>query len=354
MKQITLGIVGGGQLGRMSALAAARLGIRTVIFTPEQNSPASFVSNQTFIADYSDQAALKTFAATVDVISYEFENIPIETVRFLKKLKPVYPEESLLEVAQDRISEKSYLNSIGIPTAKWAPVANPDDITYTLKSWKTTSGILKTTRFGYDGKGQARISTLSEIETKWTQFNGAPLILEEIVDFAHEISVIVARDAQGIMETYGPMLNEHQNHILSRTIVPAGLPTSLTDEAIKITKDLAQQLNLRGVLTLEMFVTKDGRIVANEIAPRTHNSGHWSIDACAVSQFENHVRTVCGLPVGKPEPHSDAEMLNLIGRDIEKAQQYLKEPAACVHLYGKFEARNGRKMGHVTRLKPKN
>lgn len=353
MKQITLGILGGGQLGRMSALAAARLGIKTVIFTPELNSPAFFVSHETVNAEYSDFESLSAFAAKVDVISYEFENIPVETVTYLKKLKPVYPDERLLEVAQDRIAEKSFLNEIGIPTARWSSARSKDEILAQLELWNAQECILKTTRFGYDGKGQARVSRDSDIDTVLTQFKNTPLIMEEIVNFDHEISVIVARDQNGAMETYGPMRNEHEHHILSRTHVPAGLDPKLMDQAVSLTKSLAERLNLRGVLTLELFVTKDGRILANEIAPRTHNSGHWTIDACAVSQFENHVRTVCGLPVGAPARHSDAEMHNLIGNDIEKARSELATPGACIHDYGKTEVRPGRKMGHITYIKPK-
>jgi 5-(carboxyamino)imidazole ribonucleotide synthase len=354
MKTPILGILGGGQLGRMSALAAARLGIKTIIFTPEKDSPASFVSNQTLMAEYSDKSALQDFAGKVDVISYEFENIPLETITYLEKLKAVYPDNRLLEASQDRVTEKSFLNKIGIHTARWHDTQSAQDIKLKLSEWGANSCILKTTRFGYDGKGQARIQTHSDIDAAWTQFQNAPLIMEEIVDFAHEISVIVARDQFGGMETYGPMLNEHKNHILSRTIVPAHLDPALMDQAVAMTKNLAEKLNLRGVLTLEMFVTKDGHLLANEIAPRTHNSGHWSIDACAVSQFENHVRTVCGLPVGAPGRHSDAEMLNLIGDDVLTASKYLTQENACLHLYGKHDIVEGRKMGHVTFLKDKN
>lgn len=354
MKTPILGILGGGQLGRMSALAAARLGIKTIIFTPEKNSPASFVSNQTLMAEYSDFTALKVFAEKVDVISYEFENIPLETIVYLEKLKPVYPDNRLLEASQDRVTEKSFLNKIGIPTARWHDIQSAQDIKSKLSEWGSVSCILKTRRFGYDGKGQARIQTHSDIDAAWTQFKNTPLIMEESIDFAHEISVIIARDQLGNMETYGPMLNEHKNHILSRTIVPAGLDEGLMVEALEMTKNLAEKLNLRGVLTLEMFVTKEGKILANEIAPRTHNSGHWSIDACAVSQFENHVRTVFGLPVGAPGRHSDAEMLNLIGDDILTASKYLAQENACLHLYGKQDVVLGRKMGHVTFLKDKN
>ena len=352
--KITLGILGGGQLGRMSALAAANIGIRTVIFTPEKGSPASQVAAKTITADYSDEQALKQFSEMVDVISYEFENIPVDTVEYLTNLKPVYPDKKLLEVAQDRIDEKSFLNSIDIPTARWAAPKSPENALEILREWGAESCIFKTTRFGYDGKGQARYTMDTDIETIWTQFNNAPLIMEEIVDFECEISVIVARDADGNTIHYGPMLNEHKNHILSTTTVPAPLGQKVQDEAVHLTRKLAQELDLRGVLTLELFVTKDGQLLANEIAPRTHNSGHWSIDACAHSQFENHVRAVCALPVVEPTRHSDCIMHNLIGADVFKAKlNYINNPQACYHSYGKAETREGRKMGHVTVLKEK-
>ncbi len=351
MKKITLGILGGGQLGRMSAMAAARLGISCIILTPENDSPAAQVASKTIIADYDDETALKAFAAQCDFITYEFENIPVKIVQYIKKLKPVYPDDNLLEVAQDRIAEKTYLNTINIPTTRWNAPKTPQDIRNTLSEWGAKSAILKTTRFGYDGKGQARISSDSDIDTTWSQFKGQELILEEIVNFDCEISVIIARDSAGKSEIYGPMVNEHKNHILHKTTMPCPLSQDIQDQAkVAITK-LADSLNLIGVMTLELFVTKDGQILANEIAPRTHNSGHWTIDACAVSQFENHVRSVCGLPIAAAMRHSDCEMLNLIGDDVDKIDDYLKTPGTCVHLYGKHETREGRKMGHVTILK---
>ncbi len=351
MNKITLGILGGGQLGRMSALAAANLGISVVIFTSEKNSPASLVAAKTIIADYTDERALKEFSKIVDVISYEFENIPIETIHFLQKLKPVYPNEKLLEVSQDRRSEKNFLGSIKIPTGRYAPVDKPQDMLDTLEKWNADSCILKTTRFGYDGKGQARYTSDSNIDTLWTQFNGAPLIMEEIIDFDCEISVIVARDATGKTIHYDPGLNEHKNHILSKTTVPAPLDKNVLSEAVSLAEKLAKDVNLRGVLTLELFVTKDNRLLANEIAPRTHNSGHWTIDACAHSQFENHVRAVCGLPVIEPHRHSPCEMHNLIGDDINLIEKYQRQENACLHDYGKQDIRPGRKMGHITILK---
>ena len=350
----TLGIVGGGQLGRMSAQAAEKLGIKTVIFTPQDNSPASQVAEETVIGNYDNEAALKSFADKVEVISYEFENIPVKTVEYLKTLKPVYPDSSLLEVSQDRIQEKTFLNSIDIPTARWSAPQKPQDVLDTLQEWNATECILKTTRFGYDGKGQARYTGDTNIETLWTQFNGSPLIMESIVDFEHEISVVVARDQKKNTIHYGPMLNEHKNHILDKTFIPANLDKAIEDKAIEITRTLAQSIDLCGVLTLEMFISSNGEILANEIAPRTHNSGHWTIDACEHSQFENHVRAVCGLDVLEPGRHSDAIMHNLIGVDIDKAElNYGQNPNATVHKYGKTETRAGRKMGHVTIISPK-
>ena len=346
----TLGILGGGQLGRMSAQAAHRLGIKTVIFTPEESSPASQVADDTIISSYDDTDALEQFASCVDVISYEFENIPVETVKLLKRFKPVYPDENLLAVTQDRIAEKSFLNSIGIPTTGWAPVNAPDDITSALKTFGAPSIILKTIRFGYDGKGQLRHDSDKSINNSWKSLGGVPLIAEEIIDFDFEISVIVARDYTGHTTAYPPVLNEHQNHILSKTIAPAPISKEMAKEAQELTMRLAEKVNLRGVLALELFVTRDGKLLANEIAPRTHNSGHWSIDACNVSQFENHVRAVCGLPVLDPAQHHEAVMINLIGEDVKRAEEFKTQKNACVHLYGKHDTKPGRKMGHVTIL----
>lgn len=344
----TIGILGGGQLGRMSAMAAARLGIKTHILTPETDSPASHVAARTIVADYSDKAALKEFAKSVDAISYEFENIPVETVQYLKKLKPVYPDDYLLEIAQHRWHEKQFLNNIGIPTAKWAKACSADQVHATLEEWGVTDCILKTARFGYDGKGQIKISKNTDIDAAFASLQSDEVIIESLVAFSCEISVIVARDRFGKTAVYDVVLNEHKNHILSKTTAPAPLAPALLAKAKKLGKKVADEVGLVGVLALELFVTKDGKILANEIAPRTHNSGHWTIDACAVSQFENHVRTVAGLPVGSAKRHSDAIMLNLIGDDIALVDHYIGKADACIHLYGKPEVRAGRKMGHIT------
>jgi len=349
--QITLGILGGGQLGQMSAKAAKKLGIKTVILTPDEDSPASQVADETIQAPYEDQDALQTFADKVDVISYEFENIPVATVKFLKKLKPVYPEENLLEVAQDRLIEKQFLNTHGIPTAKWKKIENASDIKNALSEWDTKQCIIKTTRFGYDGKGQQFIKSLSQIEKSWANLNADIAIAEEVIDFNCEISVVVARDAHGKMETYGPCLNDHKNHILHKTTLPAPVSEEVSASALDKTKKLAEALDLRGVMALELFVTKDNRILANEIAPRTHNSGHWTIDACEISQFENHVRTVCGLDAAPANRTHDCEMINLIGEDINNLGLYQNNEKAYIHDYNKKDVREGRKMGHVTILK---
>jgi 5-(carboxyamino)imidazole ribonucleotide synthase len=336
----------------MSALAAARLGIKVHIYTSEKDSPASQVAAKTFTGEYGDRKKLKVFAESVDFASYEFENIPVETVRYIREFRPVYPDCRLLEVSQNRISEKKYLNDIGILTAKWAPVRSAEDIGRAIEAIGGDRFILKTTRLGYDGKGQLVHKRKDDPAKSWSKLNSGELILEEAVDFDCEVSVIIARDMRGKSALYGPVLNEHKHHILSRSVVPAPIAARTAKRALETAHLLADSVGLRGVLALEMFVTKDGGILANEIAPRTHNSGHWTIDACACSQFEQHVRTVCGLPVGDAGRHSDAEMINLIGRDVTKIAKWYKTENACVHLYGKSEIKDGRKMGHVTILKP--
>ncbi|HEY0901944.1 MAG TPA: 5-(carboxyamino)imidazole ribonucleotide synthase [Micavibrio sp.] len=346
----TVGILGGGQLGRMSALAAARLGIKAHIYCPEQDSPASQVAARTFIGTYDDKKKLKEFAESVDVITYEFENIPVETVRFLQTLKPVFPDDRLLEIAQHRPTEKKFLNDIGIPTTRWGVAKKADDINSTMTEMKVAHCILKTTRLGYDGKGQTSFTHGDDPDAAWKYLGKQELIIEELVDYVCEISMIIARDKLGQTAIYGPILNEHRNHILAKSTIPAPIPDERADEARAMTRLLADAVDLVGVLALEMFITRDGRLLANEIAPRTHNSGHWTIDACAVSQFEQHIRTVAGMPVGTPARHSDAVMHNLIGADVQKLGVWLEKKNACLHLYGKDEAKEGRKMGHVTIL----
>ncbi len=352
MESKTLGILGGGQLGRMSALAAAKLGIHTHIFCPEENCPASQVTDRFTLANYEDLKALKAFADQVDVITYEFENIPLETVDFLSQHKPVYPDRNLLEVSQNRLKEKKFLNDIGIPTAPWAPAYKPADIDDTLRLWNASDCIIKTARFGYDGKGQLKHNVSSSSSTSWQKLATEEAVIEGIVDFAYEASVVVARDVFGTVHAFPVTLNNHKNHILSESVFPAPFSDSIIRDATSLASTLAVSVQLVGVLALELFVSKDGKLVANEIAPRTHNSGHWTMDACNVSQFDQHVRAVCGLPILEPIPHSAATMVNLIGDDVLKLPEYRAMDNACIHLYGKEEARPGRKMGHVNLLKP--
>lgn len=349
----TIGILGGGQLGRMTALAAARLGVRVCAYTDEENSPISQVVPFTFVGAYNDKTKLKEFAACVDAITYEFENIPVETVRFLQQIKPVYPDDRVLEIAQHRAREKQFLNDIGIETARWAAITKAGQIDVAMEDFGIDKAILKTARFGYDGKGQISFAKGQDARTAWRELQTTEAILEEKIDFACEISVIVARDKLGQTALYGPILNEHKNHILSKSTVPAPIPERVAEKARSLTHLLADAVDLIGVLCLEFFVTSDGRLLANEIAPRPHNSGHWTIEACTCSQFEQQVRTVCDMQVGAPNRHADAVMINLIGPEALHLNRYMEMPNASVHLYGKLEARDGRKMGHVTILTPR-
>lgn len=351
MESKTLGILGGGQLGRMSALAAHKLGIRTHVFCPEENCPASQVTDLFTCAAYEDKNVLKAFAESVDVISYEFENIPLETIDFLSSLKPVYPDRKLLEVSQNRLKEKKFLNDIGIPTAPWAPAYKASDIDDTLDLWKTPQCIIKTARFGYDGKGQIKQEDKTSSKKNWVALAREEAVIEGIIDFAYEVSAIVARDRFGKSIAFPVALNNHKDHILSESIVPAPIPASIEQQAREMALTLAEAVGLVGVLALELFVTKDGKILANEIAPRTHNSGHWSMDGCNLSQFDAHVRAVCGLPAIEPVQHTAVTMINLIGDDVKELPRYYAMDNACVHLYGKAESRPGRKMGHVNVLK---
>ena len=348
----TIGIIGGGQLGRMAALAAARLGYRVHVFCPEADSPTEQVAAVATVADYTDLAALEAFARAVDVVTFEFENIPAESVRVLSALVPVRPGWRVLEVAQDRIAEKSFFNSIGIGTAPWAAVNSAEELKQAVARLGRPA-VLKTTRFGYDGKGQIKIAADTDLDQAWDALKGAPAILEGFIDFDGEISVIVARGLDGASATFDPAWNVHTNHILDTTTIPAPIPGALADAAMDAAHKVAGALDLVGLLAVEMFVTRDGRLLANEMAPRPHNSGHWTIDACITDQFEQFIRAVCGLPLGSPERHSDAIMKNLIGDDVNDWPDILKDPVAKLHLYGKAEARSGRKMGHVTHLSPR-
>lgn len=339
----TVGILGGGQLGRMLAIAAAQLGLHAHIYCPEDNPPAGEVAAKTTQGAYDDAAKLAAFAADVDVVTYEFENVPASAVDALEPIVPVRPGRAALAAAQDRIVEKDFLNAAGAPTVPYAAVDDAASLASALDQIGAPA-ILKTRRFGYDGKGQARIMTTSDAEEALSAMSGAPAILEGFADFRREISVIAARGVDGSVAAFDPGENEHAEGILRKTTVPCAPP----DEAFEIAKRILAALDYVGVIGVELFETKSGSLLVNEIAPRVHNTGHWTIEACAVDQFQQHIRAICGWPLGDPARHSNAVMVNLIG---DEADDWASLKGG-VHLYGKGEARPGRKMGHVTMTTP--
>ena len=345
----TIGILGSGQLGRMTALAAARLGYRCIVYAPDaEGSIAAQVSAGHVQGAYDDTATLARFAAQVDVITYEFENVPEGAVMECQKLKPVRPGVKPIHFAQHRLREKDFLRKLGIGTADYQPIRSDADVAAAT----ALPGVLKTCTEGYDGKGQARVSTRAELAAAWQGLGRRECILEALVDFQCEVSAIVARGLDGTTRCFPIGLNHHQGGILRTTTVPSNLPAAILATAERFGVELANGLELVGLVALEMFVTKDGRVLANEMAPRPHNSGHWTIDACATSQFEQLVRAVCGLSLGSVDVLAASRMENLIGDEAEQWARYLIDPTARLHLYGKGEARPGRKMGHVTFVTP--
>ena len=347
-----IGILGGGQLGRMSAMAAARLGYRCHILTPECNSPASQVAARTFQGDYEDPDLLRAFAQSVDVITFEFENVSAAGLDLLASIRPVRPAPAILRISQDRAVEKTFLNDAGIATAAWVPVRNEAGLHGAVMRLGLPA-VLKTASGGYDGKGQAVLRNLSALNPAWQDLGEAPLVLERLVAFEREISVVVARGLDGAAVAFDPVENRHRDGILDMTIAPAPLSPERSAGAVAIALRVASALDLVGLLAVEMFVGTDGEILVNEIAPRPHNSGHWTIEACLASQFELHVRAIAGLPLPPAVRHSDAVMKNIVGPDeMAKWSAIVATPGLAPHLYGKAEARPGRKMGHVTRLFP--
>ncbi len=352
-----IGILGGGQLGRMTAEAASRLGYRCHIYCPDPQAPAFDVAARSYIGHYEDHEKLLDFAREIDVITFEFENIPAATGEFLSRLKPTRPDPSILHMAQQRLREKRFLNSIDVPTAAFEEVREKLDMSKALEKIGYPA-VLKSASFGYDGKGQARIENAKGIDDVWQQAMGGEkpddgAILEAFVDFTMEISIVIARAIDGTACQYVPVENRHKNHILAETVAPAILDDAIIREASLLADRIAAKTKLVGLMGVEMFVTKRGEVLVNELAPRPHNSGHWTMDACLTSQFEQFVRAICGLPLGSTERHSNAIMRNLLGSEAEDWLNILKDPAAKLHLYGKKEARSGRKMGHVNRLFPK-
>ena len=346
-----IGILGGGQLARMLALAAAPLGLKCHIFAPETDSPAFHVSASHMVAQYTDESALLEFAAEVDVVTYEFENVPVAAVEFLEKLKPVRPGSKALRVAQDRLNEKHLARDLGALTASFAAVNSLAELQEAVKEVGFPA-ILKTVRMGYDGKGQAKLLSVDDIELAWTALKNAPAILESFVNFDKEISVICARGVDGNFAAYEPTENVHRNHILYTSTVPAVIEVELAVEAVYLAQRMADTLGYVGVMGVEFFVGAHSLYV-NEIAPRVHNSGHWTQDACVVSQFEQHIRAVAGWPLGATFRHSDVVMTNLLGDEAAAWEKLANEPNLGLHLYGKAESRPGRKMGHYNRITPR-
>ncbi|NNC73596.1 MAG: 5-(carboxyamino)imidazole ribonucleotide synthase [Sphingomonadaceae bacterium] len=345
-----IGVVGGGQLGRMLAISAAQLGYRCHIFAPNEFCCAAEVSAQHTQADYDDEAALADFAETVDVITYEFENVPAAPLRTVAEATPVYPPIDALELSQDRLAEKDFIREHGGRPAPYRAVDSIGDIAHAVEDIGTP-GIVKTRRFGYDGKGQSRIFAADGAEPAWRNLGGQPSVYEAFIDFENEFSIILARGIDGEIRLYDPPRNRHADGILSTSTVPGeGIIPDQRAAASTLARSVAESLEYVGVLTMEFFTALDGPIF-NEMAPRVHNSGHWTIEGAATSQFENHIRAICGLPLGETGLTADRiEMTNLIGSEVERWGDWLKKDQAHLHLYNKGEARPGRKMGHVTQL----
>ena len=347
-----IGILGGGQLGRMLALAAARLGLKSHIFCPPGDNPGTHVCDAITLAEYDDWAACDSFAASIDVATYEFENIPTACVERIAAKVAVRPGIGALRISQDRLHEKNFLRELNIATAPYTAVDHAGELARAVAEIAFPA-ILKTRRMGYDGRGQVLLRGPGDLAGAWGQAGGAPCVLEGFVDFGKEISVIAARGGDGAIACYDPPENTHREGILDVSRVPAGVTEEIAGAAKALTARMLEALDYCGVIAVELFVLKDGSLAVNEFAPRVHNSGHWTLDACVISQFEQHIRAICGWPLGDPARHSDAEMRNLIGEDAGQWSVLATIPDTAIHLYGKAEARKGRKMGHVTRLFPK-
>jgi len=350
----TIGILGGGQLGRMLAMAAARLGLRCQVFSPDPDSPAFDVVLNATCAEYADVEALELFANDVDVITYEFENVPAAAAMILDARRPVLPNRKILETTQDRLVEKDFVKRLGIATADYVDVSTTADL-HEAMSRIGLPAVIKTRRFGYDGKGQAIIREGDDADQVWADLGTNSAILEAFIPFEREISVVAARSADGHVECFDVTENEHRDHILKVSRAPAAIPRELAQEACAIAEKIAHSLDYVGVLAVEMFVLVDAtgpKVLVNEIAPRVHNSGHWTLDGASISQFEQHIRAIAGWPLGRPVRHGSVTMTNLIGEEIESYGEWLTVKGATIHIYGKGPARPGRKMGHVTQIEP--
>ena len=345
----TIGILGGGQLGRMLSVAAARLGFRTHVFEPGANPPAADVAHAVTTASYDDHAALEAFARSVDIVTYEFENIPTDALDVIEALRPIHPNREALRTSQDRLIEKTFLEALGLRVAPFANVESKADLDAALETIGAPS-ILKTRRFGYDGKGQARLRSAEDADAALADMGGNPAVLEGFVDFTAEVSVIAARSLSGEVSCFDPGENVHRDGILHTTTVPANISATLRTDAVLLAARILNALDYVGVLGVELFVTPQGFIV-NEIAPRVHNSGHWTQNGCTVDQFEQHIRAIAGWPLGDGSRFADVVMENLIGDDMDRVPDLAKQRDTALHLYGKADVKPGRKMGHVNIIK---
>lgn len=344
----TIGILGGGQLGRMLSVAAARLGFRTHIFEPGANPPAGHVADRVTTAPYEDETALRAFGEAVDIITFEFENVPTSALDLLGSLAPIHPGRDALRISQDRITEKDFLSGLGLTVAPYAAVDDAASMQAAIEKIGAPS-ILKTRRFGYDGKGQARLASAADADQALADMAGAPSVLEGFIDFSAEISVIAARSPSGEVACYDPGENVHEGGILRKTTVPAQVSGSLRMDGVLLAGRILNELDYVGVMGVELFVTPKG-LVVNEIAPRVHNSGHWTQNGCTVDQFEQHIRAIAGWPLGNGQRHSNVVMENLIGDDMDRVPTLAAQAETALHLYGKADVKAGRKMGHVNRV----
>jgi 5-(carboxyamino)imidazole ribonucleotide synthase len=345
----TIGILGGGQLGQMLSMAASRLGFKTHIFEPSENPPASNVASKFTRAEYDDYDALKQFASSVDVVTYEFENIPTAALDIIETQSEIFPNREALKISQDRLIEKEFINKLGFKTASFCEVNSIEELIHAINQIGAPS-ILKTRRFGYDGKGQVKVQPSSKPEEIWKNLGEKALILEGFINFSSEFSVIGSRSKDGQISCFDPGENVHKDGILRTTTVPAHLTNQQKTEAVLITAKILETLKYVGVIGIEFFLEKNS-LVINEFAPRVHNSGHWTQNGCTVDQFEQHIRAITGWKLGNAERHSDVIMENLIGDEIYKTNQLVEDGSIALHLYGKADVNPGRKMGHFNRIK---
>jgi len=349
----TIGVLGSGQLGRMFAIAARRMGYRVHTFSPDQDTPTGQIADVEVVAPYDDLDAVRKFASNVAVVTFEFENVPAETAQAAESSAPVRPSGSVLHTTQQRIREKSFLRNAGLPTTPYREIRSSQDLARAVSELGCPS-VLKTAAFGYDGKGQVRIESPERAEAAWDAIGRQEAVLEAFIDFDREISVVAARGSDGSFVHYRPAENRHSRHILDLSVAPARILPEVANEAVEMSRCVLEKLGVVGVLCVEFFVTRDGRLLINELAPRPHNSGHLTVDACVTSQFEQQLRAVCGLPLGSTAMHCPAAMANLLGDLWSRSEPHWS--AACafpnvkLHLYGKLEPRPGRKMGHLTAL----